>query len=94
MHKAVGFELSFGEQLGVQLFPRSPTRRNNDVNDRVKNVRYKAVEALGSIGPAAASAVPALPNALKDEDAGLRDFAAEALGCIDPNGRVCPDVSD
>ena len=44
-------------------------------------------EALGSIGPAAQSAVPRLIEALKDEFLYVRIFAAGALGSIGPKAQ-------
>jgi HEAT repeat protein len=45
-------------------------------------VRGSAIIALGDIGPAAKTAIPALSKALKDEDAEIRKAAALALGKI------------
>ena len=42
-------------------------------------MRYAAATALGAIGPGAASAVPALTRALKDDSVSVRVAAAEAL---------------
>ena len=47
-------------------------------------MREKTAEALGEIGPEAASAVPALIEALRDPKAGVREKTAEALGEIGP----------
>ena len=47
-------------------------------------VRSRAAEALGKIGPEAAAAVPALTTALQDPDVDVRMEAAWALGCIGP----------
>ena len=43
---------------------------------------YLGAQGLGAAGPAAASAVPALMDALKSSDPGLQMYAAEALGYI------------
>ncbi len=48
------------------------------------DVRLAAIEALGNIGPGAASAVPRLIQALGDPGASIRSAAAEALGKIGP----------
>ena len=52
------------------------------VSDSRPDVRWRAVWALGQIGPDAAPAVPVLRAALSDAD--LRWRAAEALGGIGP----------
>ena len=49
-----------------------------------------ACGALGEIGPEAAPAVEALIEALKDKDAGVRHWAAVALGRIDPTSNPSP----
>jgi HEAT repeat protein len=48
-------------------------------------VRGSAVYALGEIGPAAAGAVSALSQTLRDENADIRKAAALALGKIQEN---------
>jgi HEAT repeat protein len=50
-------------------------------------VRYRAAMALGEIGPAARSAVPALIGALKN-DADHRPLIAQSLGRIGPDARA------
>jgi HEAT repeat protein/lysophospholipase L1-like esterase len=61
------------------------------VSDPRPDVRWRAVWALGQIGPDAALAVPALTTALKDAD--LRWRAAEALGEIGPKAAAAvPDL--
>jgi HEAT repeat protein len=42
-------------------------------------VRRDAARALGSIGPDATSAIPALTRALQDKDMRVRSAAAKAL---------------
>jgi HEAT repeat protein len=49
--------------------------------------RMEAVEALGKIGPRAALVVPAIANALRDEDLSVRRSAAKALGQIGAGAR-------
>lgn len=46
--------------------------------------RQGAVEALGSLGPAAKEAVPALQKATQDENPGVREAATQALKAIRP----------
>jgi len=46
--------------------------------------RIRAAEALGGIGPTAADAVPALIDALRDDDSAVREYAASALGRMGP----------
>ena len=52
------------------------------------SVRYSSGKALGQIGPKAKAAVPALAQALKDEDEWVRANAAEALGRIGPEAKA------
>jgi HEAT repeat protein len=47
-----------------------------------KYLRNHAATALGNIGPAARTAVPALTRSLRDADEEVRGEAAEALGRI------------
>ena len=54
------------------------------LRSRRANIRIEAASALGDIGPAAASAVPALSNALEDEEWIVRSAAAMSLGGIGP----------
>ena len=51
-------------------------------------LRSKAVSALERIGPAAEAAVPALNEALQDDDSGVRSKAASALGRIGPAAKA------
>jgi outer membrane protein assembly factor BamB len=55
-------------------------------------VRWAASEALGSIGPAAQSAVPQLIEALNDQFLYVRICAAEALGSIGPKAQLARDA--
>jgi HEAT repeat protein len=50
--------------------------------------RLKAVGALGDVGTADARAIPALADAVKDLDAGVRDGAVLALLNIGPAART------
>ena len=56
----------------------------SDPNKYNKNLKLFAAEVLGTIGPAAASAIPSLTEALRDADRDVRAKAAEALGKIGP----------
>jgi HEAT repeat protein len=56
------------------------------VRDGDLKVRWAAADALGRIGPGAKAAVPALLEALQDEQASLRALAAQALGEIGREG--------
>jgi len=49
------------------------------LQDKDVNKRVKAVEVLGNVGVADASAIPALTTALKDREARVRSEAALAL---------------
>jgi hypothetical protein len=50
--------------------------------------RATAAEALGKLGLSAKSAIPALIQSLKDEDAKVRAEAAEALSAVRPEGKL------
>ena len=50
--------------------------------------RLKAVGALGDVGTADRRAIPALADAVKDRDAGVRDGAVLALLNIGPDART------
>ena len=60
-----------------------------DVDDR-----RAAAEALATIGPEARAAVPALAEALKDDDAILRAHAGRALGKLDADTRTGVGLRD
>jgi HEAT repeat protein len=65
------------------------------LKDADEFVRQRAADALGSIGPNAAEAVPALAGALEDPDAVVRSSAAAALGSIGPNAAgAVPALAD
>ncbi len=49
------------------------------LKDPESNVRYRAAQALGRIGPEAKAAAPALKEALKDENELVRKATGEAL---------------
>ena len=57
------------------------------LEDKDKQIRAKAAEALWSLGPQA-EAVPALTPLLKDKDAGVRLNAVGTLGEIGPDARM------
>src|SRR5260370_33673977 len=50
--------------------------------------RWIATEAVGKIGPAAKTAVPALAEGLKDKESVVRIGAAESLGRIGPAAKA------
>jgi HEAT repeat protein len=52
------------------------------LKDKDEEVRRYAAKALGNIGPKAKEAVPALIEALKDENLDVRYYAQEALNKI------------
>jgi hypothetical protein len=52
--------------------------------DRDTRIRLAVASALGNIGPAATVAVPALRNALQDEDKEVREAASWALTRVTP----------
>lgn len=56
------------------------------LHDEADWVREDAAEALEAMGPAAAEALPALEQALSDEDEGVRKAAAEAILEVQPAG--------
>jgi hypothetical protein len=71
---------SFDEDVkmaAVPIFVEVIQRENRDW-------RISAAQALQSFGPKAKSAVPALTDALREPDAGLREACAKALNAIDP----------
>src|SRR5438552_19213794 len=57
------------------------------LEDPDRQVRLKAVKALGNVGAADPAAVPALAGAVKDRDAGVRAEAVLALLKIGPDAR-------
>ena len=77
---------------------RGPDAKNVDqliANLKVKYWpdRYRAAEALGTLGPAASSAVPALIDALSDQEALVRSAAAQTLGNIGAGAKAAvPDL--
>jgi len=58
------------------------------VGKRTMYVRVNAAEALGRIGPTAATAIAALQESLEDELAEVRRTAAEALGRMGPAAKA------
>jgi HEAT repeat protein len=55
--------------------------------DSDEEVRYLSVDALGKLGPAAKSSLPALKTALADPEKRVRTDAAMAMQKIDPEDR-------
>ena len=60
------------------------------LRDKDSNVRMAAAHALGTIGPDAKSAIPALEEALGNAEVGVRRQAAIALGRIGAAQAVLP----
>jgi HEAT repeat protein len=56
-----------------------------ELQSRSGGVRRQAAGALGSIGPGARAAIPALKAALHDPEAGVREAAAAALAAVEGN---------
>ena len=79
---AMGGEQYIAPTLKFRLNNRSPEAQHSVQAMAV--FRRKVVEALGQMGPHARSAVPVLDDLLKEEDATLRQAAAEALRKINP----------
>ena len=63
------------------------------MKDEEWHVRYHAAEALGQIGPEAKAAVPALIQALKDEDRDVGQSEAEALEKINIEAEATEDAA-
>ena len=60
---------------------------NDALKDENVDVRWRAANALGDIGPEAKDSVPALIDALKDKNSPVRGGAAFALGSIGPEAK-------
>jgi HEAT repeat protein len=60
--------------------------RGPEIDDYL-HARQRATEALGQLGAAARPAVPALVEALRDKNPGIRPTAAAALGEIGPDAQ-------
>jgi HEAT repeat protein len=73
-------------RIGPAAVPALIESLQQDV--KIPLVRTEAARALGQIGPAAKAAVPALSEALQDEDPKLRAAATEALGQIGPQAQT------
>ncbi len=64
------------------------TQKEGNPMDTSPSVRWSAAVALGKIGPDAKAAVPALIEALKDENSEMRRRVAVALGNIGPDAKA------
>ena len=80
-----------GKRAGLDLEILERVRMERRVQQLIQNLRsfvskdrLYASGSLRAIGPAAEAAVPALIEALKDEDSNVRGSAADALGKIGP----------
>ena len=65
-----------------QYYFLGPSRKDGDP------LRIAAMQALGAFGRAAAPAVPALLDALRDPDMRIRWFAIESLALIGPEAKA------
>jgi hypothetical protein len=71
------------------LLPHSAIeKRIEELGSESSYDRFCAADALGWMGPEAKAAVPALANALKDQDILVRAAAAEALGKMGPAAKA------
>jgi HEAT repeat protein len=64
-----------------------------DLGDSDPGIRKEAAEALEQLGAKAKEAIPALVQALKDRDEGVRDAVLMALLAIDPDNKALADVA-
>ena len=65
------------------------------LGDDEKLLRLNAAAAIGSFGPAASSALPALKKAMKHEDQNTRVFAARAAGKLGPAAKaLASEITD
>lgn len=72
----------------------TPFGKMATVGKKMVYVRANAAEALGSIGPEAEAAIPALLESLQDWQAEVRKAAADALGNIGPTAKeAVPDLT-
>ena len=79
------------EKLGALTTGLKIKRYISDLKDKGFDVRRTALEELGNIGYNAKDAVPALMDAMGDEDPDVREAAAETLNKItDPKLRDLP----
>ncbi len=81
------FRISSHQAL-VHMGPSAVPQLIQALKDPSDRVWYSAVLALGKIGPAAKSAVPALMEAMKSDNKGLRILALNALVRIEPDHRA------
>lgn len=81
------FRISSHQAL-VHMGPSAVPKLAQALKDPSDRVWYSAVLALAKIGPAARSAVPALVEAMKAENKGLRILALNALIRIEPDHRA------
>jgi HEAT repeat protein len=77
-------ELLQGKDAVVRNEVDPQTEEKLSDEERKQDLRPSAARTLGKIGPGAQAAVPALTEALSDEDYNLRRSAAYALGEIGP----------
>ena len=76
----------------LDIFPDALEVLSFCLEDDEKLVRLNAAAAIGSFGPAASGALPALARAMKHEDQNTRIFAARAAGKLGPAAK--PLVSE
>jgi HEAT repeat protein/WD40 repeat protein len=85
----MGLRLVAGPVSAAEPQPGQRRSSDKDVRQLIADLkvsywpdRSRAAEALGELGPAAISAVPALIGALADQEVFVRSYAARALGKI------------
>lgn len=84
MPRSIVSAVVFGVLWTAAATGQPPQATMSKLDDADAAVRAQAARDLGSLGPAAAQAVPALAARLADADPQVRAYAAYALGMIGP----------